>query len=74
MKPTDTTTEGGLTIRSKKLAIEVSSTCSQPVDVRIYTVGGLLVTSYEIEPGETVKTDVPMQGVYVVNQKKIIVK
>jgi hypothetical protein len=35
-------------------------------DVRIFTVSGLCLASFTIQPGQTVETAIPVAGVYIV--------
>lgn len=79
MEPSDTSGDGGISVRGKHLAIEVSSTCHEAVPVSIHTASGIVISTFDIQPGETVKTDVPMEGVYIVTAggrftKKIVIK
>ncbi len=66
--------DGGLHISTDKKTIVVRSTLRENATVRITTAAGIDVATFTIEPGQTVKTPVPMTGVYMVNQKKILVK
>ena len=66
--------DGGLHISTDKKTIVVRSTLRDNATVRITTAAGIDVATFTIEPGQTVKTPVPMTGVYMVNQKKILVK
>jgi hypothetical protein len=38
----------------------------QPADVRIYGVSGQSIAAFTIQTGETIETDIPIAGVYVV--------
>ena len=65
--------KGSLKIKSKKHKIIVSSTLSADCDVHIVTTSGITMTTFTIAPGETIETNVKA-GVYIVNDKKIVVK
>ena len=49
-------------------------------DVHIYNVSGLAIANYTIQPGETIKTHIPVAGVYIIRAangrilKKIAIK
>ena len=51
---------------AKSHAIVVTSHMRNVADVGIYTVGGLCIGSFDIQPGETVETPVHTAGVYIV--------
>ena len=58
----------------------IESTLRYTVDVSIYTPAGLLVTTIQVMPNETVETSIYNSGVYIVRAenyqyvKKLIVK
>ena len=60
--------------------IIVTSHLRKEADVRIYSISGITVASFTIQPGETVNTYIPVSGVYIVHaaggryQKKLAVK
>jgi len=66
--------DGMLRIFAKKDRIVAVSTLLEPTLVRIHTVSGIHVTTFTIQPGETIETPVGTKGVYIVNQKKLVVK
>ncbi len=72
--------EGGLIFTIRPHRIDVSSTLRREADVRIVNTGGLTITSFTIQPGETISTNIGVAGVYVVRadggriQKKIAVR
>lgn len=66
--------DGMLRIFAKKDRIVAVSTLHEPTLVRIHTVSGIHVTTFTIQPGETIETPVGTKGVYIVNQKKLVVK
>ena len=48
--------------------------------MHVYSVSGLLITTFTIQPGETVNTNIPVAGIYIIRaangriQKKIAIK
>ena len=48
--------------------------------MHIYNVSGLAIANYTIQPGETINTNIPVAGVYIIRaangriQKKIAIK
>jgi hypothetical protein len=67
-------TDGSLRIYVQQDHIVVSSTLRHPTPVRIYSASGSHVTTFTIQPEETIETTVSAKGVYIVNQKKILVR
>ena len=71
---------GGLTFSVGKHKIIVSSTLRTTADVGIYTVSGLCIGSFDIQPGETIETPVYTSGVYIIRAagghytKKVTIK
>ena len=69
-----------LIVKGGKKKIKVESELHYTTDVRIVTPAGMTLTTYAIEPGETVDTRVETAGVYIVYGdngkyvKKVIVK
>ncbi len=69
-----------LIVKGGKKKIKVESELHYTTDVRIVTPSGMTLTTYAIEPGETVDTRVETAGVYIVYGdngkyvKKVIVK
>jgi hypothetical protein len=57
----------GMDIRPGKRSVIVTSHLKQTADVRIFNVSGLCVASFNIEPGQTVKTPIYIDGVYIVH-------
>ena len=51
---------------AKKNAIVVTSHMHNVADVGIYTVGGLCIGSFDIQPEETIETPVNTAGVYII--------
>ena len=65
---------------AKKHAIVVTSHMHNVTDVAIYTVSGLCIGSFDIQPGETIETPVYTSGVYIIRAagghytKKVTIK
>ena len=57
---------GELTFSTKPRKLVVTSSMRQPADVRIYSVSGQSIAAFTIQTGETIETDIPVAGVYVV--------
>ena len=57
---------GELTFSTKPRKLVVTSSMRQPADVRIYSVSGQSIAAFTIQTGETIETDIPIAGVYVV--------
>ena len=51
---------------TKKHAIVVTSHMRNAADVGIYSVSGVCVASFDIQPGETIETPVNASGVYII--------
>jgi hypothetical protein len=68
------TLDGSLEIYVKDHKIITTSHRKEPVTVSITNVGGITLTNYVLQPGETVETPVRADGVYIVNRKKLLVK
>ena len=60
-------------IYTKRGRIFVKSGLKEDADICIVNAGGAVVSTYTIQPGETVQT-VVARGIYLVNKKKIIVR
>ena len=58
---------GILDIYAKRKKIVVASTLPHAVDVRIVTTGGITLSAFTVEPGETVETRVKSSGIYIVH-------
>lgn len=78
--PTKEEVDGKLRFYVKKHLIGVESSLNKETDVLIVNTSGLTIASFTIQPGETVETQLPMSGVYIVRaaggkyNKKISVK
>lgn len=56
-----------LDIRPGKRSIVITSNLKHTADVRIFNVGGLCITNFNIEPGQTIEHPIYHDGVYVVH-------
>ena len=57
---------GELTFSTKPRKLVTTSSLRQPADVRIYGVSGQSIAAFTIQPGETIETDIPIAGVYII--------
>ena len=71
-KPSDRL-NGMLKVTGKQGRIIVTSYLCETMPVTIVNTAGIVIRSFDIEPGETIVTSVPA-GVYIVNDQKISVK
>ncbi len=69
----DKNLDGQLVITSRHRRIIVNSGLHEETTVRIYNTSGAIVRVFDIQPGQTVETQVA-PGIYIVNKKKISVK
>ena len=58
--------DGDLVFAVRRHTISATSSLRDKADVHIYNVGGLAVTSFTVQPGETVETHIPVAGVYII--------
>ena len=65
--PTNKEIVGGLKSYTNKHKIIVESSLNYTVDVRIVNAAGNTVTTFSIEPDETVETDVNISGMYIIH-------
>ena len=65
---------GKLTFSTGRKTIIATSTLRQEAPVTIHTTSGVVVAAFNIQPGETIETQVNQAGVYIVNNKKVTVK
>ena len=78
--PSDGFGDGNLVFTIHHHTISVTSTLRCEADVRIYNVSGVIFANFTIQPGETIETDIPATGVYIIRaangriQKKIAVR
>ena len=63
--PSDELT-GELRFSVKPRKLVTSSTLRKPADVQVYSTSGVVISSFTIQPGETVETDINTSGVYIV--------
>ena len=72
--------DGDLAFTIRHRTISVISSLRDEADVHIYNVSGLAIANYTIQPGETINTNIPVAGVYIIRaangriQKKIAIK
>ena len=72
--------EGCLTFFTRRHLIGVTSSLRAEADVLIVNTAGITLASFTIAPGETIETDIPVAGVYIVRAangryvKKLVVK
>ena len=57
---------GELTFSTKPRKLVVTSSMRQPADVHIYSVSGQSIATFSIQNGETIETDIPIAGVYII--------
>ena len=62
----DSEQTGTLDIYSKRKKIVVESSLNYTAEVRIVNVAGATISTFDIEPGETVETSINSSGVYIV--------
>ena len=68
------TLDGNLEINLEGHKIVATSHLKNATTVRIINVSGISIANYVIQPGETVETPVSIEGVYIANKKKLLVK
>jgi hypothetical protein len=66
--------DGDLEIYVQGHKIIAKSHLTEATTVRIINVSGVTVANYVIQPGETIETPVNIEGVYIANKKKLLVK
>ena len=66
--------DGSLDIYVKDHKIFTTSHLPEPTTIRIINVAGITFANYVLKPGETVETPIVVDGVYIVNKKKLLVK
>ena len=57
---------GELTFSTKPRKLVTTSSLRKPADVRVYNVSGVAISTFTIQPGETIETDINTSGVYIV--------
>jgi hypothetical protein len=65
---------GNLEIYVKDHRIYTTSHLMEATTIHILNVGGITIANYVLQPGETVSTRIQVDGVYIVNKKKLLVK
>lgn len=65
---------GDLEISVQGHKIVATSHLAEATTVRIINVSGITIANYVIQPGETIETPVSIEGVYIANKKKLLVK
>jgi len=71
---------GELMFGVKRHTIIVSSTLRKESDVHIFNVNGQAIAAFDIQPGETISTNISIAGVYIVRadggriQKKFAIR
>lgn len=66
--------DGDLEIDVQGHKIVTTSHLKEATTVRIINVSGVTIANFVIQPGETVETPVSIEGVYIANKKKLLVK
>ena len=64
--PTTGEFAGELTFTTRPRKLITTSSLRHGADVRIFSVSGQCVAAFDIQPGETIETDIPIAGVYIV--------
>ena len=57
---------GRISVKTSHLKIDVKSTLKETVNVRILTMNGITINTFDLEPGQTVETRLSNAGVYIV--------
>ena len=58
--------DGDLVFAVRRHTISATSSLRDKADVHIYNVSGLAIANFTIQPGETVETNIPVAGVYII--------
>ena len=66
--------DGALIIKSRPRHIIVKSTLKTPKEVTIHNANGIRITTFIIQPGQTIETLINMPGFYIVNKTKLAVR
>ena len=66
--------DGSLDIYVKDHKIFTTSHLPEATTIRIINVAGITFANYVLKPGETVETPIVVDGIYIVNKKKLLVK
>ena len=79
-EPQDDFGDGDLVYSVHHRTISVTSTLQSDAAVHIYNVSGLLIAHFTIQPGQTIETNIPVAGVYIIRaangriQRKLAIK
>ena len=57
---------GELAFSTKPRKLITTSSLRHATDVRIFSTSGQSIASFTIQPGETIETDIPVAGVYII--------
>ncbi len=68
------TLDGDLEIYVKDHKVVTTSHLKEATTVRIISVSGVTMANYVLQPGETRETPIRVEGAYIVNKKKLLVK
>ena len=68
------TLDGDLEIYVKDHKVVTTSHLKEATTVRIISVSGVTMANYVLQPGETRETPIRVEGAYIVNRKKLLVK
>ena len=72
--------DGDLVFTIHHRTVSVTSSLQSEADVQIYNVSGVIMANFTIQPGETIETNIPVAGVYIIRAtngrilKKIAIK
>ena len=66
--------DGTIEIFARGRHIVTRSHKKEPAVIRIVNIGGVNVTTFVLQPGQTIETPVQAHGAYIVNKKKIFIK
>ena len=66
--------DGGIEIYARGRTIYTRSHLQEPAVIRIINIGGGTITSYVLEPEQTVTTQIHVAGAYLVNRKKLFIR
>ena len=70
----DKSGDGALTISTRPRHIIVKSTLKAPRLVTITNAAGVRITTFTVQPGQTIETLINMPGFYIVNKTKVAVR
>ncbi len=67
----DDADSGELVVKAKRGRIIVKSKLTDKTTVHIYSAAGAVISTFDIEPGQTVETPIHTSGIYLVNKQKV---